>query len=333
MRNYKLLGALAAGCLAAFPLMSSRGTAAAAPAVAAERLGVVAFPVSCAASVQTPFNRGVALLHDFWYEEARPQFERILKSDPRCSMAHWGIAMSVFHQIWDRPDEAARAAGWRELEAAETHPAKTAREREYIAALAEFFRPGPKAYEARIEAYSSAMEKLYAGYPGDVDAGAFYALSLLAVEAPTDTSLKQERAAMTLLMPLWDKHPDHPGLVHYIIHACDNPSLAAEGLRRRALTAKSHRRDPMPSICPGTSSPGSAFGRRTLPPTRHRWRRHGRPRHATRTAGWISFIRMISSSTPIFKADRKPKPGPSPRRPIPRLPTTRPCPTCRRITT
>ena len=230
MRNYKLPGALAAGCLAAFPLMSSHGTAAAAPIVAAERLGVVAFPVSCAASVQTRFNRGVALLHDFWYEEARPQFERILKSDPSCSMAHWGIAMSVFHQIWDRPDEAARAAGWRELEAAETHPAKTAREREYIAALAEFFRPGPKAYEARIEAYSSAMEKLYAGYPGDVDAGAFYALSLLAVEAPTDTSLKQERTAMTLLMPLWDKHPDHPGLVHYIIHACDNPSLAAEGL-------------------------------------------------------------------------------------------------------
>jgi len=261
MRNNKLLGALATACLAAFPLVTCGATAAVAPTIAAERLGVVAFPVSCAPSVQTQFNRGVALLHDFWYEEARPQFERILKSDPRCSMAHWGIAMSVFHQIWDRPDEAARATGWRELEAAETHPAKTAREREYIAALADFFRPGPKAYEARIEAYSSAMGKLYAGYPGDVDAGAFYALSLLAVEAPTDTSLEQERAAMTVLTPLWDKHPDHTGLIHYIIHACDNPSLATEGLEAARAYGKV-----APSGPHAVHMPGHIFSRLGLWP-------------------------------------------------------------------
>jgi tetratricopeptide (TPR) repeat protein len=209
--------------------LSAAATAAAATHAATERLGVVSFPVSCAVSAQGPFNRGVALLHDFWYEEARPQFERILRLDPGCSMAHWGIAMSIFHQIWDRPDDAVQATGWRELEAATKHPAKTARERQYIAALAEFFRPGPS-YEARIDAYSAAMGKLYAGHPADVDAGAFYALSLLAAEAPNDTSLRQERAAMTVLLPLWGHYPDHPGLVHYIIHACDNPSLAPEGL-------------------------------------------------------------------------------------------------------
>jgi tetratricopeptide (TPR) repeat protein len=180
-------------------------------------------------SVHSQFNRGVALLHDFWYEEARPQFERILRVDPGCSMAHWGIAMSIFHQLWDRPDDATLATGWRELEAASRHPAKTARERQYIAALAEFFRPDAP-YEARIGAYSSAMGKLYADHPADVDAGAFYALSLLAAEAPSDTSLRQERAAMTVLTPLWGQYPDHPGLVHYIIHACDNPALAPEGL-------------------------------------------------------------------------------------------------------
>src|SRR5580704_2291328 len=147
MRMRALIGTLVFACLASASAPSA--------VFAQDRLGTVSFQVSCSAPSQSAFNRGVALLHDFWYEEAKPQFERILKTDPGCSMAHWGVAMSVFHQIWDRPDEAARATGWRELEAAETHPAKTAREREYIAALADFFRPGPKAYEARIEAYSS----------------------------------------------------------------------------------------------------------------------------------------------------------------------------------
>jgi tetratricopeptide (TPR) repeat protein len=209
---------------------SQAALAAAAPAEAGERLGTVSFPVSCAAAVQPDFNRGVALLHDFWYAEARPQFERILKSDPGCSMAHWGIAMSLFHQIWDRPDEATLAAGWHELDAARKPPARTARERGYIDALARFFQPGPGDYQARIDAYSTAMGELYAAHPEDVDAGAFYALSLLAAIAPSDTSLSHERKAMTVLVPLWAKYPDHPGLVHYIIHACDNPTLAPEGL-------------------------------------------------------------------------------------------------------
>ncbi|HEY3852175.1 MAG TPA: hypothetical protein VGL87_14460 [Steroidobacteraceae bacterium] len=230
MRTNALLGTLAAACLAPLLWMSPASGADLPAAFAQDRLGTVSFAVSCSASAQAGFNRGVALLHDFWYEEARPQFERVLKTDPGCSMAHWGVAMSVFHQIWDRPDEAAKALGWRELEAAEAHPPKTAREREYIAALAGFYRPGAKDYQARIDAYSAAMGRLYAAHPDDVDAGALYALSLLAAESPTDTSLQQERKAMAVLTPLWAKHPDHPGLVHYIIHACDNPPLAPEGL-------------------------------------------------------------------------------------------------------
>jgi len=101
-------------------------SAAYAAAQPAERLGAVSFEVSCASAEQVSFNRGVALLHDFWYDEAQPQFERIAKIDPQCAMAHWGIAMSLFHQIWDRPDEHGMARGWTEMQAAGAHPAKTA---------------------------------------------------------------------------------------------------------------------------------------------------------------------------------------------------------------
>jgi tetratricopeptide (TPR) repeat protein len=194
-----------------------------------ERLGTVSFAVACAPGVQASFNRGVALLHDFWYEEAGPQFERIAKADPNCSMAHWGIAMSKFHQIWDRPDESTMKSGWEEIQKAQSLHAKTGREQEYIAALAAFYKPG-KDYMARVTAYSDAMGALYKHYPDDVDAGAFYALSLLASGAPDDTSLKQNRKAMAVLAPLFAKYPDNPGQVHYIIHACDNPAMAADGL-------------------------------------------------------------------------------------------------------
>jgi tetratricopeptide (TPR) repeat protein len=197
---------------------------------AGERLGSVSFPVSCSPSVRAPFNRGVALLHDFWYEEAQWQFEQIAKTDPDCAMAHWGIAMSLFHQIWDRPDEHAVAHGWTEMQAAQKHPAKTAREREYIAALSSFFQPDQRDYQLRIESYAAAMGTLYSHHPQDTDAGAFYALSLLAAEAPDDTSLTQAHKAMAVLHPLFAQYPDHPGVVHYIIHACDTPSLAPDGL-------------------------------------------------------------------------------------------------------
>src|SRR5450432_4235221 len=160
-----------------------------------EELGVVSFPVSCAPAVQANFVRGVALLHDFWYQEAERQFEDIAKSDPHCAMAHWGIAMSIYHQIWDRPDDAHLAHGWREMQAAQAHRAKSAREREYVAALSDFYRPG-RDYQARVAAYAAAMDTLYGQYPADPDAGAFYALALLASQAPADDSLTLNHKAM-----------------------------------------------------------------------------------------------------------------------------------------
>ena len=224
-----LLGILLVG----LPMLAGIGAQAAtadAGAITDEHFGSVAFAVSCSASVQTQFNRGVALLHDFWYDEAGPQFERILKIDPDCAMAHWGLAMSGFHQIWDIPDAAGMAAGWREMQAAQASAAKTARERDYIAALSEFFKPGKAGFSRRIDAYAAAMGRVYAHFPQDVDAGAFYALALLAAEKPDDVSLALEHQALAVLTPLWSRYPDHPGVVHYIIHACDSPTLATQGL-------------------------------------------------------------------------------------------------------
>jgi tetratricopeptide (TPR) repeat protein len=192
-----------------------------------ERLGTVSFPVSCA-SQQVAINRGIALVHDFWYEESQRQFEQILKADPACAIAHWGIAMSLYHQIWNRPSEAVMTQGWSELQKATG--AKTEREKEYISALMIFYKPGPLKYQQRVDLDSAAMRDLHEHYPDDIDATAFYALSLLADVAPGDTSLNKERAALVLLTPLFAKYPDHPGLAHYIIHACDNPSMAQQGL-------------------------------------------------------------------------------------------------------
>jgi len=285
------LRAAAAGCVTALPLISYAAPQAA-PAAAEERLGTVSFPVSCAPSVQASFNRGVALLHDFWYEEAAPQFKRILKSDPHCSMAHWGLAMSGFHQIWDRPDQATMADGWREIEAARAHGAGSARERDYIAALGEFFKPGASDYQVRIGAYSAAMGKLYAAHPEDVDAGAFYALSLLAAETPSDTSLEQERKAMAVLAPLWAKHPDHPGLVHYIIHSCDNPPMAPDGLAAARAYGKV-----APSGPHAVHMPGHIFARLGL------WQEDIAANRASVEASRAAVARGLSGGMDQFHSD------------------------------
>src|ERR1035437_6066628 len=145
------------------------------------QLGTVHFPISCAASVQKPFARGVALLHSFWYEEAEKEFLEIAKDDPECAMAHWGIAMSIWHQLWNEPDAKVIARGLDEVKAAEKLTQTAApREKAYIAAIAAFYSDSGKSdHEARAKAYSDAMKQVYKSYPEDHEAAAFYALSLL----------------------------------------------------------------------------------------------------------------------------------------------------------
>jgi tetratricopeptide (TPR) repeat protein len=210
---------------------------------AGEKLGNISFPISCAPDSQKPFERGVALMHSFGYEEAEAQFVEITQKDPACAMAHWGVALSLFHQIWERPDEPSLKRGWSEMEQAQKLDAKTDRERGYISALSEFYRDyGTRDHMQRATAYSDAMGKLYQKYPNDLEAGAFYGLSILAAEPSADKSLAARKKAVAVLNPLFLRQPDHPGLAHYIIHACDSPAMAPLGLdaaRRYAAIASS----------------------------------------------------------------------------------------------
>ena len=204
-----------------------------------EKLGTVHFPVSCGAATAKPFERGVALLHSFWYEQARKQFQQIEASDPKCAMAYWGDAMTYWHQLWNEPDEATLEQGSALIEKAKAAHAATERERDYIAALAEFYTGYQhRDHAARAAAYSTAMEKLYAKYPKDDEAGAFYALSLLASAPRRDATFANQKKAIALLDTLYARNPGHPGIPHYIIHSCDTPQLAPLGLNAARAYAK-----------------------------------------------------------------------------------------------
>ncbi|MGA8271904.1 MAG: hypothetical protein WB919_10140 [Candidatus Sulfotelmatobacter sp.] len=198
----------------------------------ATQLGTVTFPVSCAPAVQKPFERGVALLHSFWYEEAEKEFQQIAVDDPQCVMAHWGVAMSLWHQLWNNPDDKVIQRGIDEVhEAKTTDGPTTPREKAYIAAISAFYSNSKKLnHEARAKAYSDAMKKVYESYPDDHEAAAFYALSLLASEPHDDTTFANRKAAAAVLEKLFAIEPDHPGVAHYLIHAYDKPQLAQLGL-------------------------------------------------------------------------------------------------------
>jgi hypothetical protein len=208
-----------------------------------EKLGVVSFSTSCARSVQDSFARGVALLHSFAYEEADQQFQKVAKSDPRCAMAYWGQAMSLYHQLWGRPSPSDLKRGWELLQKATAVGVRTTRERDYINALAVFYRNDDALdYEQRAAAYPPAMENVYRRYPQDHEAAAFYALSLLSWQDGTAEFLANTQKAISILTQLFAQEPNHPGAAHYLIHACDNPQFAPMGLaaaRRYAQIAPS----------------------------------------------------------------------------------------------
>jgi predicted Zn-dependent protease len=186
------------------------------------KLGTVHMPVSCQTSVQAPFERGVALLHSFWFEEAKKQFEAVAAADPQCAMAQWGIAMTEWRPLWDGMPDNRRLASITEIDKATALHAKTDRERRYIAALSGYLHSDPSQNDKATHAYADAIGALHAAYPDDVEATAFYGLALVASNEP--------RKALDVLEPGFQAHPDHPGFAHYIIHAADSPQYAEEGL-------------------------------------------------------------------------------------------------------
>jgi tetratricopeptide (TPR) repeat protein len=208
----------------------------------AAQLGTVTFPVSCDPAVQKAFERGVALLHSFWYEEAEKEFVQISAQAPNCAMAHWGVAMSLWHQLWNQPDTKVIAYGLEEVHQAKTTDGPTTpREKAYIAAIAAFYSDSKKLdHDARAKAYSDAMKKVYETFPDDHEAAVFYALSLLASEPHDDATFANRKQAAAILEKLFATEPSHPGVAHYLIHAYDKPQLAQLGLpaaRRYAQVA------------------------------------------------------------------------------------------------
>lgn len=240
----KLLFGIAA---CTFAMIGARGAEAPTPGDL-RGTGKVDFAVSCRPPAQPEFNRGVALLHSFFYEEARRAFASVAEQDPNCAMAQWGIAMTWWHPIWTppRPDE--MSAGKAAIERAMNMQPKNERERGFIEALNIYYNTpdgspasatgqschGPVGPRDRVVAYEKAMRKLYDKYPDDFEVATFYAFAVLSTgyATPTDTTLSKQLESAALLEKLWKKNPNHPGVVHYLIHAYDYPQLA-----KRALAA------------------------------------------------------------------------------------------------
>ncbi len=208
--------------------------------------GTVDFPVSCAPAARAEFIRGVALLHSFFYEEARRIFTDVAAKDPTCAMAQWGIAMTWWHPIWTPPTSNEMSVGKAAADKAMAMKAGTDRERGFITALNAYYNTpdspstgevgqschGPVGPRDRVIAYEKAMRKLYDRYPDDFETQTFYALAVLAVgyATPTDTTLSSQLQAAGILEKLWKKNPNHPGVTHYLIHSYDYPVLAERGL-------------------------------------------------------------------------------------------------------
>ncbi|MCA1556113.1 MAG: hypothetical protein LC747_05430 [Acidobacteria bacterium] len=193
-----------------------------------EKLGRVNFTVSCNPQAQKKFNRAVAWLHSFEYEEAEKAFTEVTVTDPRCGMGYWGIAMSNYHPIWAPPTAAELKKGSSAIENAKGVGPRTGRERDYIAAIEVFYKDSDKLdHQTRTFAYSEAMEQLYRRNPSDHEAGVFYALTLIATGMmANDKSYANEKKAAQILHRVLAREPQHPGVAHYLIHSYDYPALA-----------------------------------------------------------------------------------------------------------
>lgn len=198
----------------------------------ADQIGNVDFQTSCSPAVKAEFNAAVALLHSFWFPEARQGFAAILKKDPACAMAHWGIALTH----WGNPFGGLRtpqtiAAGKAAIDAAKATGSPTRREGGYIDAVAGLFSSADVTTQrARVEAYEQTMGQIAKDNPNDVEARIFWGLAVAQTQSPTDKTYAANLKAAEILEPMFKKMPGHPGLAHYIIHAYDTPPLAPRGL-------------------------------------------------------------------------------------------------------
>jgi tetratricopeptide (TPR) repeat protein len=198
---------------------------------ATEQLGKVHFPVSCSPAAQEQFERGVAMLHSYWFTQGGKTFEAIVREEPSCVMAYWGLAVNLLgNSLVGPPSPKDAQKAWEVLEKAKGE-AKTRRERDWIEALSAYYRDHDKvSVDDRLLAYTKAMEQLTQRYPDDFEAWAYYALTLQASAPKTDKSYANQRKSAAILEKLYKQNPQHPGVSHYLIHAYDYPPLADKGI-------------------------------------------------------------------------------------------------------
>ena len=197
-----------------------------------EQLGEVSFPNSCAPAVQARFTRAVALLHSFWFGEGEKAFREVLALDPDCAIANWGIAAILINNTFagGATPESARKAQ-EAIDQGRATGAKTERERMYLDAVAQYWQDfASRPHGARMKTLSNAFEQLAKRFPEDDEAQIFSAIYLTATQAPTDLSFAATLKAAAILEPQMLKHPEHPGVAHYLIHSYDYPPIAAKGL-------------------------------------------------------------------------------------------------------
>lgn len=197
-----------------------------------EKLGKLSFPTSCDPKVQAEFERGVAMIHSYWFTVARRTFEGVLRDDPNCAMAHWGVAMDYLGNMFVAPPTRDGAnAAWAELEKARATGIPTERERDWIEALSTYYRDHEKTpVNVRLAAYRDAMAQMAQRYPDDFEVQANYALTLQAAASPADTTYADQLKSEAILAKLYQQNPLHPGVTHYIIHGYDFAPLAEKGI-------------------------------------------------------------------------------------------------------
>ncbi len=208
-----------------------------------KEFGVVDFAVTCDNRVRDDFNLAMELLHSFEYDEAEKVFARIIDQSPECVMAYWGVAMCNFHPLWEPPSEEQLRKGTKVIEIANALRKRSVREAAYVNAVAAYYQDwNTTGHQVRSVKFENAMEELHSTYSDDKEAAIIYALALLGAANPQDKSYLKQKKAGEILDSLYNIEPNHPGIIHYIIHAYDYPGLAELGLtaaRRYAEVAPS----------------------------------------------------------------------------------------------
>ena len=197
-----------------------------------EGLGRAHMETSCASTVTAEFDRSLALLHNFWYARALEHFAQVAKDDPECAMAYWGAAMTYNHPFWDPPSHADETAAWALVQKGMAAQKASAREKLYLAAVAELYKDaGAGTREERNERYRDAMAAAHDEYPDD-ETKLFYGLSILGAIPEGFAGFQQLCGqAAQLFEEVYSRRPDHPGALHYLIHAYDDPEHAQQGLK------------------------------------------------------------------------------------------------------